>query len=246
MQETAEATAPVEELAAKTEAQPPVEAAKPPEPPVESEEVKGLRAEVAKLTKQAGDSRGREIGLLKQAERDALIQRIAEKQEALATAVETQDWAAYRAKVEEINDAARQTQLTAEQETVRQEALTELLEMEERLGGHLDKNPLFANALLFWRNGRFEKAVAEAHKAGAKLIQEKLVTMGKEHAKSLKEATAAAAKAAKEEAGAFDLTTGRGAGAGGKPSKDEVDQWYNQGKYPDSKYRHFLETGEIT
>ena len=217
MEQEVEVKAEAEGAVAQAEAVVAAEATKPPEAPaVETEEVKALRVEVAKLTKQVEDDRGREIGHLKQAERDALIQRIADKQEALAEGVESQDWVAYRAKVQAINEAASQSQLTAETEAVRQEALTELMEINTAIGGGLETNPLFANVLLFYRNGRYEKSVAEARRVEAKMARDETAVQAKTHSKAIKDAEEAAAKAARVEAGVFDLGAGAEAGGGGK------------------------------
>ena len=203
-----------------------------PEAPKEDWEgkYKASEADNAKLTKQAADGRSREIAVMKQSERDNLTRQTAEKVDLLATAVETQDWGAYRTKVEEINKQASAAASTAETEVARGEALAELMEIDKELGGGLENNPLFENVGLYWRQGMstgnavyYQKAVAEAHKAGAKMAREQTATQAKAHVKAIKDAEVAAAKAAKEAAGVFDVGAGADAGAGAKATNDTID-----------------------
>lgn len=227
--EGAQAVAEAQAVIAETEAKKPTEPAKA-EPEVDwKAKAQELESNIAKLTKQVEDGRSREIAVLTQAKRDDLLRVIAERQEVLATAVESQDWAKYRQTIGEIDARERQTQLTAEVEEVRASALEELADVDKELGGGLDKHPLFDAVRLYWNQGvktgnpyYFERAVAEAHKAARKLEKE---TTGKTHAKALKDAKEEARKAALVEAGAFDNGAGAEAGGGAASIQSLVNKY---------------------
>jgi len=210
------------EVSAETTATPEVEKADEVDWKAQAETQK---AENAKLEKLIEDSRGREIGLLKQAERDALAKRTADKVEALAAAMESQDWDGYRAKVQEIDTQASKAQSAAATEEEREAAKAELFEIDERLGGNLESHALFENVRLYWRQGLstenpyyFQRAVAEAHKAEARLAREELDKTRRDNDKAMKAAIAEAEKRAKEESGLYDVGAGAEIGGAGSPS----------------------------
>ena len=247
------------EAVAEAEAVVAAEATKPPEPSIDwkarAEEAEArrvtLEANMAKLTKEIEDNRGREIGQLRQKERDDLAVQNTEMLRALATAVRTQEWDAYDTKVKEINEQASKSHLTAEVEAAKQEAYAELQQIDEDMGGTLDSHPLFESTRLYWRQAQstgnsayYLKAVAEAHKASVKLAKEETASQAKTHLKAIKDAEAAATKAAKEAAGVHDLALGPAAGGMGI-TKDNIDALHLQGKVSDQVYRLFLQTGEL-
>ena len=237
--QTAEGQAAVAEaqavIAAKeaegTAAQPGEPDAKKPAAPAVDYEAKSKAQEldIARLTKLVEDSRGREIGQLRQKEIGDLIRKIDANQELLAEAFVTQDVEGFKAKKKALDDQTKQAQLTADVEKVAVEALAEMKELETgliALGANKDSahyKSSFEAVGLYWKQfletgDKFysERATKEAHRAARKMEKE---LEAPATAKAIKEATDKAVKKTKEELGAFDVGAGGESGGGNMEGK---------------------------
>lgn len=181
-----------------------------------------------KVSEQRNETvRSQEIGILKQAQRDDLLQRIADDNAVIAEGISSGNMEDIPAGIA-ANKARGQKGMSEFAWLESQnKASDEINEAGVAFGIDMQTAPEMVNARLYWDTALrthdtalLERAITEVHRAGGKLQN---VKAAQKLEQVRKDALAEGRKEARDESGALDLDIGPGSGSGGSSQGDDIE-----------------------